>query len=172
MFLHIFRKMRLNIETKLNTKEPGLYIALVFPIVTAFLLTFALARLLNHLAPGLSLQVSPGLHIHHFTYGFFVLAISGYLALIYNGPRGTYLIALLHGFGLGLAMDEFGMWLRLQDDSATRWNYDGFLIVIALFIFILTFKAGLRRVWGLWPRTQKELSLGPAHETKGGGKNP
>jgi len=162
----------MNIETKLNTREPGLYITLIFPIVTAFLITFGIARLLNHLVPSLYLQASPGLHIHHYTYGFFILAISGYLALIHNGPRGTYLIALLHGFGLGLAMDEFGMWLRLQDDSATRWNYDGFLIVIALFVFILTFRAGLRRIWGLWPHTQKELVLGPVSKADTELKNP
>ncbi|MBU1148473.1 hypothetical protein KKI23_00100, partial [Patescibacteria group bacterium] len=64
-------------------------------------------------------------HVHHFAYGIFVLAISGYLALIFDGPRAKYLISLLHGFALGLTFDEYWFWIRLSDDDPARWSYDG-----------------------------------------------
>ncbi len=131
--------------------ESGLYFYLVFPIAFAFFLTFAGARIVSHLAPNLYLTLGTGFHIHHFAYGFFVLAVSGYLALIFNGPRATYLIALLHGFGLGLAFDEFAMWLKLSDDTLERWNYDGFLIILALFFILISAKRGIRALESFWP---------------------
>lgn len=143
--------MRENIRQKVIHHQSGLYAALIFPIAIAFLVTFAGTRIFNHLFPQLFLQPSPGLHIHHFTYGFFILAIAGYLALIFNSPRAKYSIALLFGFGLGLAFDEFGMWLRLRDDMPIRWSYDGFNIVIGTFFLLLSARPGLRLLHFLWP---------------------
>lgn len=90
------------------------------------------------------LEPSPGVHIHHFTYGVFVMAAAGYLALIFNGPKAKYLIALLLGMGIGLAFDEFGMWLKLRDDEITRWSYDGFNIVIGFFFLLLSARGGIK----------------------------
>lgn len=170
MFLFtIFGKMRRGIEAKVAQKEPGLYVVVLFPIVVSFLLTFAANRLIGYLITygyirNYYLEPSPGLHVHHFTYGFFILAIAGYLALIYNGPRAKYLIALLLGLGLGLAMDEFGMWLKLRDDEIARWNYDGFTLVIGLFVFLFTIKGMLRGgvkiarfLWPFGPRNRAKI---------------
>ena len=132
--------------------KAGLYFYLIFPIAFAFLLTFVGARILNTLDPDLYIPFGKsGFHVHHFAYGFFVLAVSGYLALIHEGPRAKFLIALLHGLGLGLAFDEFGIWLKLRDDDPTRWSYDGFLIVLSLFFIILSAKRGLKMLKILWP---------------------
>jgi len=112
MLLSMFKKMKMAIHQKVENQQPGLYISLLFPIMAAFIITFAGSRVFSYFAPGFYFfEVEPGLRIHHFTYGFFILAGSGYLALIFNGPRAKYLISLLHGFGLGLAFDEFGMLL-------------------------------------------------------------
>src|SRR3989338_5943316 len=148
MFPTIFRKMKENIHRKVETGDPGLYISMAFPILFAFVLTFVGSRAIGYLItyghiPPLYLEPSPGLHVHHFTYGFFILAIAGYLALIHHGPRARYWIALLHGLGLGLAIDEFGMWLKLRDDEVVRWSYDGLNIMIAVFIFLISLRPGL-----------------------------
>ena len=151
MFI-IFRKMKEGIRNRIDGKQPGLSVALIFPIAFSFLLTFIGSRVFSHLAPDFYLfEVEPGLRIHHFTYGFFILAIAGYLALIHNGPRGTYWIALLFGMGLGLAFDEFGMWLRLKDDEIARFNYDGFNIAIGFFFLVLFAKPGIKLLKRLWP---------------------
>lgn len=140
---------------KVMNSEAGLYFYLVFPIALAFLLTFIGARSLNTIAPDFWLVNLAVGHVHHFAYGIFILAASGYLALIFNGPRAKYLISLLHGLGLGLAFDEFGIWLNLRDDDLTRWNYDGFLIVMGLFFFIVSAKKGLKMLKVLWPFKRK-----------------
>jgi hypothetical protein len=151
--LGIFSKItRKNIiREKIERSEAGLYFYLVFPMAFSFLLTFMGARILNVIAPNFQLINLAVGHVHHFAYGFFILAISGYLSLIFNGPRAKYLISLLHGLGLGLAFDEFGLWIKLKDDDPTRWSYDGFLIVLGLFFLILSAKRGLKMLRFLWP---------------------
>ncbi len=149
--------MRESIRRKVENDEPGLYVALAFPILLSFILTFIGSRAIGYLItygyiPRLYLEPSPGLHVHHFTYGVFILFLAGYIALtIKESARGKFYVALLHGFGLGLAMDEFGMWLKLRDDEITRWGYDGFNITIGLFLFILTVKPGFKMLKKLWP---------------------
>lgn len=149
----IFKKMRRSIEEKIGEpSKPGLYIAILFPITLSFLLTFAGARIVSHFWPNVFLEPSPGLHVHHFTYGFFILAIAGYLALIHHGPRANYRIAWLFGAGLGLAMDELGMWLKLRDDDITRFSYDGLTVVILSIVLIIVIKPGIKFFKNyLWP---------------------
>ena len=130
--------------TERLANEESVYFYILFPIAVSFLLTFVAARLISHVAPDFFLHIVPGLHIHHYSYGFLVLAISGYLALVNNSPRDTYLISLLHGFGLGMSFDEFGIWLRLQDDSSARFSYDGVIILIGIFFLIISAEAGVR----------------------------
>lgn len=139
------------IHKKIEQSESGLYFYLVFPIAFAFLLTFAIARIFSLLAPDFYLIGLAVGRVHHYVYGFFVLAVSGYLALIFDGPRAKYLISLLHGFGLGLAFDEFAFWLKLTATDPARWSYDGFLIVMGLFFFIISAKRGLKMLKILWP---------------------
>ncbi len=155
--LGIFSKItRKNIiHEKIERSEAGLYFYLVFPIAFSFLLTFGIARLISYWNPGLTISFIENYRIHHFVYGFFVLAISGYLALIHNGPRARYLIALLYGLGLGLAFDEFAFWIRLTDDDPARWSYDGFLIIIGLFFLILSASRGVKMLRFLWPFGRK-----------------
>src|SRR3989344_1859360 len=144
--LKIFSKItrRSVISHKIQNSEAGLYFYLVFPVAVAFLVTFVAARLISYFAPSLTIPFFDDFRVHHFVYGFFVLAISGYLALIYNGPRAKYLISLLHGLGLGLSFDEFAFWIKLTDEDPARWSYDGFLIITGLFLLILSAKRGVQ----------------------------
>ena len=149
-----------NIDRKVETGESGLYFSLAFPILFAFVLTFAASRLIGYLItygylPEIYLQAAPGLHVHHFTYGVFMLFIAGYLALFRTDAKSKFWIAMLLGLGLGLAMDEFGMWLHLRDDNIIRWEYDGFNIIIGFFLFVLTVKPGVRMLKKLWPRKRQ-----------------
>lgn len=151
--ISIFKKMRQSIEEKMRKpKQHGLYVAILFPITFSFLLTFSGARILSHLWPQFYIEWSPNLHVHHFTYGFFILAVAGYLALIHHGPRANYWIAWLFGVGLGLAMDELGMWLKFRDDDITRWNYDGLTVVVLSVVLIIVTGPGIKFFKEhLWP---------------------
>lgn len=147
----IFKKMRESIFRKVETGDSSLYVSMAFPILFAFVLTFIGSRLIGYFAPDFYLELSPSLHVHHFTYGVFILFAAGYLGLVARQAQKKFWIALLLGFGLGLAMDEFGMWLKLRDDEIVRWSYDGFNITIGLFLFILTAKPGIKMLKKLWP---------------------
>lgn len=160
MLLLIFQKMRESIYRKVQTGDPGLYISIAFPILFTFVITFIGSRVMGYLItyriiPPLYLEPSPGLHIHHFTYGIFTLFVAGYLGLVVKQARAKFWVAMLHGFGLGLAMDEFGMWLRLRDDEVIRWSYDGLNVTVALFLLIFTLKPGIRMLRWAWPWKKK-----------------
>jgi len=135
--------MKGSIRWRVVHHEPGLYFYIVFPIALAFLLTFVGARFVSYVAPDAYIPWF-GIRVHHFAYGFFILAVAGYLALVFSGPRAKFLIALLHGLGLGLAFDEFGIWLHLNDGDPARFSYDGFLIIIGALCMIISAKRGFR----------------------------
>lgn len=139
------------IYEKIERSEAGVYFYLIFPMAFAFLLTFTIARIMSILAPDFYLVGLAVGHVHHYVYGFFILAVSGYLALTFDGPRAKFLISLLHGLGLGLSFDEFGFWLHLVENDITRRNYDGFLMVIGFFFLILSAKKGVKMLRILWP---------------------
>lgn len=146
MLFGIFSKITRKeiISEKLANNERGVHLYILFPITVAFLLTFVVARVISHIEPNFFLHIVPGLHIHHYLYGILILAVSGYLALITNNPRYKYLISLLHGFGLGLAFDEFGFLLRFSDRSADRFSYDGVIVLIGLFLLLISTEKGIQ----------------------------
>src|ERR1700756_4676668 len=105
-------------------------------IGVAFVLTAVGARLFSAFFPWIHWEPVPGMHVHHYVYGIFILAIAGYLAMIFKGDRATSWIALLYGFGIGLTFDEFGMWLNPPFQRGTRWNTGGLEFVIIALIFL------------------------------------
>jgi hypothetical protein len=109
-----------------------------FWILTAFIPTFAIARLLVHARPALFLQVG-GLHIHHFTYGFILLALSGYIAVV-RPHRAPPWLAFTFGIGLALALDESGMWLHLTNQYYDETSVDITIIGLAVLINLVYFR--------------------------------
>lgn len=102
-------------------------------VLFSFVPTFIVARLIVHWFPWLFLVVR-NVHIHHLTYGIILLSIVGFLLL--NNKKQTHkpLLAVIYGIGLALSFDEFGMWLRLEDDYWVRQSYDALIIITALLI--------------------------------------
>src|SRR6516162_6192734 len=102
-------------------------------IAIAFVLTVIGARLFSLVLPRVHWEPVPGMHIHHYVYGIFILTIAGYLALIFKSQGATSWIALLFGLGVGLTFDEFGMWLNPPFQRGARWNMNGLeFVIIAL----------------------------------------
>src|SRR5436189_5211613 len=108
----------------LKSKGPAVGVA------AAFILTAAGARLFSLVLPWVHWEPVPGMHIHHYVYGIFILAAAGYLALIFKGDGATPWIASLYGLGVGLTFDEFGMWLNPPILRGVRWNKDGIGLVL------------------------------------------
>jgi hypothetical protein len=118
-------------------------------IAAAFLLSVAGARLFSMFFPRVHWEPVPGMHIHHYVYGIFILVIAGYLALVLRRDGARPWIALLYGLGVGLTFDEFGMWLNPPFVRGVRWNTNGITIVVIAFLvagILIPFKNRLHPV--------------------------
>ena len=115
---------------RLKSKAPAAGVA------AALILTVAGARLFSVLFPRVHWEPIPGMHIHHYVYGIFILTAAGYLALTFKSDRATKWIALLYGLGIGLTFDEFGMWINPPFVRGVRWNTNGLTIVIVALVLV------------------------------------
>lgn len=104
-----------------------------FLVSLAFLITFVSVRGLTHSLRRHQTPVareahrSVGLrignvHIHHLVGGIFLLLLTGYLAITQEQPRSRDRLALCYGIGAALTLDEFALWLRLED---VYWAREG-----------------------------------------------
>jgi len=124
---------------------------LIAIITSSFLTTFIIARLfvyliLGHLMPNLFLTIK-GVHIHHFTYGVLILVIIGlFFILKHPSPdsRAFKWLTWGYGIGLGLTFDEFGMWIRLEDNYWIRQSYDAIIIITLLLLNIAYYRSVLK----------------------------
>jgi hypothetical protein len=93
-------------------------------LLASFLITFALIRLLtysihNNLGPFHDIVIGGGsggtIHIHHYMWGLFLIAICGFLALSLDAAKWHPWLAIPFGIGLALVLDEFALLLQLKD---------------------------------------------------------
>ncbi len=112
-----------------------------------FLVAFGIIRAITHLIRagiGPFQNVSSGtLHIHHLVWGILLLLVVGYAWLI--APSGGWfprLVAFAYGIGAALTLDEFALWLNLQD---VYWERQGRESIDAVVIFAALLSIG---VWG------------------------
>ena len=119
-----------------------------------FLLTFGIVRGITHMiraGVGPFHNVSSGgLHIHHLVWGILLLLLVGYIWLIQEGTGQTRLpslfsrlTAIAYGAGAALTLDEFALWLNLQD---VYWEGKGRESIDAIVIFGALLSLG---IWGL-----------------------
>lgn len=90
------------------------------------------------------IELGGGIHIHHFVYGIFILAITSYLGLHHDEPDERFLMGLLYGFGLFLTFDEMHMWFRLQEIEKDPLRPIGHILIMSFFL-MLWIKRRLKR---------------------------
>ncbi|HEX6538244.1 MAG TPA: hypothetical protein VF155_03580 [Candidatus Dormibacteraeota bacterium] len=104
----------------------------------ALIVTFALTRVvtarIRRGSSGLRNWNIGGVHVHHQVFGILIMLIAGSLQFAYGstGPPADGLAALF-GIGAALTLDEFALWLRLDD---VYWTAEGRSSVDAVFIAI------------------------------------
>jgi hypothetical protein len=100
-----------------------------FLVLCAFLVSFAFIRTSAHMIraqvswwPG-NVETKSGTHIHHLVWGILLLMVMGYLGLaIEIDTPWLELVAVGFGIGMGLTLDEFALWLNLED---VYWSAKG-----------------------------------------------
>ena len=98
------------------------------PLAEIMLLSFGFIRFSTRMIraevswwPG---NVTPGgLHIHHLVFGIVAMMVAGFAEFAIQ-PESPWLeiLAALFGIGVGLTLDEFALWLYLED---VYWSEEG-----------------------------------------------
>lgn len=122
-------------------------------IIFYFLITFILSRLMVYLVigrwlPNFFLTIR-GVHIHHFTYGVFLLVLIGFYLILRRPEEESEIFKIctaFYGIGLGLTFDEFGMWVRLADEYWIRQSYDAIIVILLLLLNIAYYRQVLHGV--------------------------
>lgn len=85
--------------------------------LVAFLFIRTSARLTRSVSwwPG-GVETESGLHIHHLVWGIVTIMVAGFLEFAIQ-PASPWrdILAVLFGIGCGLTLDEFALWLHLED---------------------------------------------------------
>lgn len=97
-------------------------------LLASMLLAFGFIRLSTRMIraevswwPG---NVSPGgLHIHHLVFGIVLMMLAGFLNFVIQPYSPWFeILAGVFGIGMGLTLDEFALWLYLDD---VYWSEEG-----------------------------------------------
>ena len=126
----------------------------LFVASVSFFLTFAGVRAVVfavlHKIPPFHFIEHDGRHIHHLVIGILILLAVGYgwLADIGTGEDSSSIIlsrlmAILYGVGAALTLDEFALWLNLED---VYWSPQGRSSIDAVILFGALLAAS---AWGL-----------------------
>jgi hypothetical protein len=101
-----------------------------FLVLVGFLGSFGFIRLSTRLMrsprvpwwPG-SVVSEGGLHVHHHVFGIVIMILAGVVSFALSDVGFWYdLCALAFGIGMGLTIDEFALWLHLDD---VYWSKEG-----------------------------------------------
>lgn len=118
-------------NTKISQRLPQLI------ILVSFVFTYGFIRAVTHLQKaGIIPNQHGSFHLHHMVPGIILLIISGYCGLAYwHSTRLRSIMSVLFGIGAALTIDEFALWLFLQDvywAKQGRDSVDAVIIVIVL----------------------------------------
>jgi hypothetical protein len=118
-----------------------------FLILIAFVLSFGFIRTSAHLIraqvswwPG-NVETKSGTHVHHLVWGILLLLSMGYVGISTDiGSPWLEMVAVAFGIGMGLTMDEFALWLNLQDvywQEKGRQSIDAVVVTVSLLVIAM-----------------------------------
>ena len=124
---------------------PGNDRGIVGWMLVAFLLTFLATRLITKMirsgrGPFRDTTLG-GVHVHHQVYGIFLMLTSATAEFTYQpDPPWVQVLAVLFGVGAALTLDEFALWLHLEDVYWTpegRQSVDAVLVAVVIGLLLL-----------------------------------
>ncbi len=120
----------------------------VFLVLVGFLGSFAFIRMSTRIIrsesvswwPG-NIESESGVHLHHLVFGIVTMMVAGTLGFASDGrPPFTEICALFFGIGVGLTIDEYALWVHLEDvywAEEGRSSVDATVIAAALMLLIV-----------------------------------
>jgi hypothetical protein len=118
-----------------------------FLVLLSFLCSFGFIRTSAHMIraqvswwPG-NVETKSGTHIHHLVWGILLLLIFGYVGIAVE-PASPWreIVAIFFGIGMGLTLDEFALWLNLEDvywAQKGRQSIDAVIVTVCLLTLTL-----------------------------------
>jgi hypothetical protein len=120
----------------------------VFLVLVGFIGSFAFIRMSTRIIrsesvswwPG-NIESEGGVHVHHLVFGIVTMMVAGTLGFVADG-RSPFLeiCALGFGIGVGLTIDEFALWVHLDDvywAREGRSSIDATVIAATLMLLIV-----------------------------------
>jgi hypothetical protein len=112
-------------ESVLSTEGERAGLILLGTLLLSFLLIRVSTRLMRNPKvtwwPG-SIKTEGGLHVHHLVFGIVLMLFAGFLMAIQLDSPWFELAAAAFGIGAGLTLDEYALWLHLED---VYWAEEG-----------------------------------------------
>jgi len=120
----------------------------VFLVLVGFLASFAFIRMSTRIIrsesiswwPG-NIESDSGVHVHHLVFGIVTMIAAGTLGFLADGRTPfVEICALLFGVGVGLTIDEFALWVHLEDvywAREGRSSIDATVIVAAIMLLVM-----------------------------------
>lgn len=120
-----------------------------FVVLVAFLVSFLLIRTSARLTRSVSWWPggvqSGGVHLHHLVWGICLMMLSGFLA--FAAPLRApwwHIDAVAFGIGVGFTLDEFALWIHLEDVYWTEEGRSSLDAVVVAFAFAALMVVGTR----------------------------
>jgi hypothetical protein len=117
-----------------------------FLVLAAFVLSFLAIRTSARLTRSVSwwpggVQTEGGVHLHHLVWGICLMMLAGFLAFaVPLEAPWWHLVAIAFGVGAGFTMDEFALWVRLDDvywSQEGRVSFDAMVVAVAFAALIV-----------------------------------
>ena len=117
--------LKLEGESSLGAEAERAGLILLAAMLLSFLFIRTSARLMRSPKvpwwPG-SVTTEGGLHVHHLVFGIVLMLLSGFVLALQPGSPWLELVAAVFGVGAGLTLDEYALWLHLDD---VYWAEEG-----------------------------------------------
>jgi hypothetical protein len=117
-----------------------------FLVLASFVISFLLIRTSARLTRSVSwwpggMETESGVHVHHLVWGICLMMLCGFLgfAVPLQAPW-WHIVAILFGVGAGFTMDEFALWVRLDDvywSQEGRVSFDAVVVAVAFAALIV-----------------------------------
>jgi hypothetical protein len=120
----------------------------VFLVLVGFLGSFAFIRMSTRIIrsesvswwPG-NVESESGVHLHHLVFGIVTMMVAGTVGFASDGRAPfTEICALFFGIGVGLTIDEYALWIHLEDvywAEEGRSSVDATVIAASLMLLIV-----------------------------------